>query len=265
MTQSYISLRFEQIEKRFSEIELLLNLAKDNYEKVDLYQTLCRSAHVLLISHFEGLYKEICKDILDDINSNTNFSQVPKNILQTHCDYFIQNKSEEKSAHLVRKKLIDAFKDFPSNLKIEPFLFVDNKNPTPTIIEIILERFGIVNFFWSLMDSDLDVVFQNLKRETQRLKNKLFKYVRKTTMYYPYTADKSIYNPIKKIDQPKTKTLWEEFLNNLLKQRHNIVHGHIIDNPINHEALGEAKTKIEILIYVYIINLCSVSNPLIFI
>ena len=121
--QSSINLRFEQIEKRFSEIELLLKWAAKNQKNSELYQALCRSAHVLLVSHFEGLYKDICRDVIDDINANTKFAEVPKNILHTHCNYFIQD-ADAKSANTIRIKLIEAFKNYPSALKVEPFLYM---------------------------------------------------------------------------------------------------------------------------------------------
>jgi len=65
--QTFINSRFEQIEKRFGEIQLILDLASSSRGNIDLYQALCRSAHVLLVGHFEGLYKEICRDVIVDI------------------------------------------------------------------------------------------------------------------------------------------------------------------------------------------------------
>ncbi len=262
MIQSFINLRFEEFEKRLNEIELLIQLAITNESNSLIYQALCRSAHVLLVSHFEGLYKDICKDILSDINANTIFSQVPKDILYTHCSYFINSHESEKSTHEIKIKLIDAFYLHPSKLKFEPFLNIDNRNPTPQIIESILERFGVSNFFWNIENSDLDVVFKDLKTETIEIKNRLLFHLKEKTYSYPYLVDKSIYNPVLRENHRKTKTLWEDFINSFLKERHNIIHGHTLNNPYNHEELGKAKLKIEILICVYILNICSVANPI---
>lgn len=264
MNQTFIVLRFEQIEKRFKEIDTLLNLAA-NYEKDrDKYQALCRSAHILLVSHFEGLYKEVCRDIIDDINFHTNFIQVKKPIFDTHCRFFIHTSESSKAVHAIKAKLWDAFRDYKSELRFEPFIFVDNKNPAPDILESILQNFGVKGFFWSLDGSDLDVVFEDQKSKTQKIRNRLLIYLIKTTSTYPYTTDKSIYNPNTKQAPPKTKTLWQDFLNNFLKERHNIVHGHITDNPNSHEALQDAKLKIEILLYAFIINICSAASPVLF-
>jgi hypothetical protein len=261
MTETFVNARFEQIEKRFNEIQILLDLAASSRHDVEIYQALCRSAHVLLVSHFEGLYKEICRDIIDDINKHTKFFEVKKVIFNSHSEYFINNKESDKSINAIKLKLFEAFKDYPSKLRVEPFLFVDNKNPTPEIIETILEKFGIKNFFWSIDGSDLDIVFEDQKSSIERVKNRLLSYLKIRTAVYPYTVDISFYNPVIKSNEGKRKTLWEDFLNNFLKERHNIIHGNTINNPNDNESLSKAKMKIEILIYAFIINICSAANP----
>ncbi len=262
MNQTFINLRFEQIEKRFNEIDVLLNLASLYQSNDEIYQSLCRSAQVLLVSHFEGLYREICRDVIDDINFNTKFFEVKKVIFSSYCDFFIQNNESPESTNNIRLKLWEAFKDYPSSLKVEPFISFDNRNPTPQIIETILKKFGIRNFFWSIGGSDLDIVFEDQKSKTLKLRNKLFQYVKMKTSKYPYTIDKSFYHPVEKANEKKTKTLWEDFINNFLKERHSIVHGHVLDNPNNHESLSEAKIKLEILLCAFIINICSAANPI---
>ncbi|RLJ72509.1 HEPN domain-containing protein [Pedobacter alluvionis] len=262
MNQTFINSRFEQIEKRFNEVQLLLDLAATSRHNLDTYQALCRSAHVLLVSHFEGLYKEICRDIIDDINMHTNFFEVKKVIFNSHSEYFINNKESEKSINAIKLKLFEAFKEYPSKLRVEPFLFVDNKNPAPEIIETILEKFGIKNFFWSIDGSDLDVVFEDQKSAIERQKTRLLSYLKIRTATYPFTVDRSFYNPIDKSNQSKKVTLWEDFLNNFLKERHNIIHGNTVNNPNDNESLSKAKIKIEILIYAFILNICSAANPI---
>lgn len=264
MNQTFINLRFEQIEKRFKEIEVLLSLAFSHESNLDIYQTLCRSAHVLLVSHFEGLYREICRDIIDDINLNTKFYEVKKIIFSTHCEYYIHSNESAEAINNIKIKLWEAFKEYPSKLKVDPFIFVDNRNPTPQVMETILKKFGVKSFFLGIEGSDLDLVFEDQKSKTQKLRDKLFKYVNSATKNYPYTVDKSFYHPIDKEGKKKNKTLWEDFINTFLKERHNIVHGHILDNPYNHESLSQAKIKLEILLYAFIINLCSAANPVFF-
>ena len=262
MKQTFINLRFDEIEKRFSEIDLLLKLAVEYESDFEIYKSLCRSANVLLVSHFEGLYKDISRDILDDLNANTHFYEVPKNIFNTHCQYYIHGVESQKSLDKVKQKLWTAFKDYPSKLHSEPFLYVDNKNPAPKIIESILERFGVKNFFWNLESSDLDIVFQNQKTKSIKLRNRLLKNLKNGTAFYPYAVTTSTYNPVEKLNIKKGTTLWEDFINNFLRDRHNIIHGNTMNNPNDHESLSDAKLKIEIILYAFILNICVAANPM---
>ncbi|WP_010115155.1 hypothetical protein, partial [Acinetobacter sp. P8-3-8] len=65
-------------------------------------------------------------------------------------------------------------------------------------------------------------------------------------------------------NQKKIKGLFEEFLDEFLKDRHSIVHGHVLKNPTDDFEIFESKIKIEILIYAFIICLCSNSTPIYF-
>lgn len=267
MTETFIFSRLDSIDKRFQEVDLLLKFAEDNRMDDKLYPTFCRSAHIILVAHFEGAIKEICKDVIDDINYNTNFDRLPSKIFATYCDHFLIKEKKEfsdKGVNSLRLKLKEAFGSSKSNLKVTPFLFNNDRNLAPAILEVILERFGSNRFFWSLKNSDLDVVFEDSKTEIDELKKTLRNHIGKNIIKYPYSVDKSIYKPdISILEQKSQKTLWEEFIDDVLKERHSIVHGQNLHNPYDHENLHKAKIKIEILIYVFIINLCSVANPIV--
>lgn len=255
--QSYLSLRFDSIDRRFSEIDLLIDFAIANISDIGKYQTFCRSAHVLLVSHFEGIYKEVVKDVIDDFNSITKFDEVPSMILNTHFNYFLATADNSETSKSIKDKLKDAFGSVQSKIRVEPFLFVNNKNPAPDIIHTILERFGIANFFWSIKDSDLDIVFEGLATETNSLRLKLREYLIENTMTFPYNIELAVYNPVVKTTK-KQRTLWEDFLNDFLKERHAIVHGTTLTSPFNHQAIIDARIKIEIITYAIMINLCSI-------
>lgn len=265
MTESFLFSRLESIDERLHEVELLTNLAEENQKDDDLYSTYCRAAHILLVAHFEGIIKDICKDIIADINYNNNYDTVPDKIFSTFCEYFlIKEKKEftEKNINILRTKLKEIFGNNKSNLRVDPFFYPSNKNLAPEIIETILLRFGKKRFFWSIKNSDIDIVFEDVKTETDILKAKLKTHIKDNILKYPYNVNDSIYNPDSSILEQKTeKTLWEEFIDNLLKERHNIVHGQRLDNPYDHYNIKVAKNKIEVLIYVFVINICMVSNP----
>jgi len=268
MTDTFVFSRLDSIEKRFQEVDLLLKFAEDNQTDDKIYSTFCRSAHIILVAHFEGAIKEICIDVISDINYNIYFDSVPPKIFATYCEYFLvkenNNKFSGDGINALREKLIVAFGNAKANLKIEPFLATVDRNLAPAILETILKRFGLKRFFGSLENSDLDVVFEDEKTEIKKLKEKLKKHIIENVVKYPYSVKNSIYNPVTENIEPKSKkTFWEEFIDDVLKERHSIVHGQNLHNPYDHENLHKAKIKIEILIYVFIINLCSISIPII--
>lgn len=261
-SNTFVSVRLENIEKRFSEVDTLLLLAKSNKHEVHIYSALCRSAHVLLVSHVEGIYKDIVKDILDDLNHNTNFLNLPSSIFRTFSLHFIHTEENKANNEKIKDKLWEAFKEYKTNLKHEPFLRVDNKNPTPKILEEILTKFGEKNFFESLSQSKLEIVFENSRKTSLKELERIKKYTKAGTMNFPYTVDKSYYATSNKNKQKRG--LFEEFLDDFLRDRHSIVHGHRLDSPKNSVEIESSKLKIEMLIYAFILCLCSNCTPIYF-
>ncbi len=260
---TFVSSRLESIESRFHEIDTLLELAKENVLNSTKYAALCRSAHVLLVSHVEGIYKDIVRDIIDDLNFHTNFCNVKQPIFKTHALHFIHVNENDKNTEKIKEKLWSAFKIHKTELVLEPFLRSDNKNPTPKIMEEILKKFGENTFFNSLIESKLEIVFENDKKTSIRELNRIKKYTNLGVQKYPYAVDKSYFynfNP-PKLGKDK-KGLYEEFLNQFLNDRHNIVHGQTLDSPKNHTEILESKIKIEILVYAFVICICHNANPI---
>lgn len=266
MTESFVFSRLESLEKRFQEVDLLLKFAVDNIGNDQLYSTFCRSAHIILIAHFEGAIKEVCKDVIDDINYNLSFDKIPKNICMTYAEYFLvkenNNKFSNEGIFRLKEKIKEAFGNNKANLNVAPFLMPVDRNLAPAIIGLILKRFGVNDFFYIISNSDLEIVFEDEKTSIAELKNRLKTHVFEKTTTYPYQTDPCIYNPTPtNINNKKQTTLWEEFIDDILMERHNIVHGHKLHNPYDHSNLQKAKEKIEILIYVFIICICGASVP----
>lgn len=264
---TFVSIRLENIEARFSEIDTLLELAKFFKNDLNKYSALCRSAHVLLVSHVEGIYKDIVKDIIDDLNNYTQFESIPLNIFRTFSLDFTNSKDNDNDNfnESLKNKLWLVCKGYKTQLTHHPFLRVDNKNPTAKVLEEILKKFGEKSFFLSLSKSRLEIVFENNTKASAKELERIKKYIKKGTNNYPYTVDKSYYqSSVAKTNQKKIKGLFEEFLDEFLKDRHSIVHGHVLNNPTDDSEIFESKVKIEILIYAFIICLCSNSTPIYF-
>lgn len=260
---TFVSTRLDVITNRFKEIDILLQLTEDNISNPARYAALCRSAHVLLVSHVEGIYKDIVKDIIDDLNLNTDFCHIKNTIFKTHALHFIHTKEDEISIEKIKNKLWDAFKHHKTELVLEPFLRIDNKNPTPKILDEILKKFGEKKFFNSLIESRLEIVFENDKKTSLKELERIKRQISKGVENFPYTVDKSYFYNFNPPNLGKDKKgLFEEFLNQFLSDRHKIVHGQTLDNPKNHTEILDSKIKIEILIYAFIICLCHSSNPI---
>lgn len=259
---SYVYLRLESLQKRFDEIDLILNHASENKDIKELYSTLCRSAQILLVAHFEGAIKDLTKDVLDDYNrSEYKFKDSPKAIKVTFCQYFIKPSDKNYYDSKMLDRLNKTFDNLPVRYEVEPFLYNKNKNPSPHIIENILERFGVSNFFSRIDNSELDVVFQDSKSDMMELRDRLRRHLIETVKSYPYKIDLDLFN----ISSTKTKhddTLWHTFLDTILENRHNIAHGNTLESLDLHVDIEKSKLKIEILIYGFILVLCKCTLPI---
>lgn len=257
---TYVSSRFEDIESRFEEIDTLLELAKENIHSTNKYQSLCRSAHVLLVSHIEGIYKDVVKDVIDDLNNNTKFYEIKDKIFYTFVGHFINTPINDDNYNKIKEKLWLSFKDYKTDLKQDPFLRVDNKNATPKILEEILSKFGEKNFFKTLKKSRLEIVFENNLKTSEKELKRIKNYLKKGIEVFPYLVDKNYYS--NNDEKDKKAGLFEDFLNEFLRDRHSIIHGNTMNNPKNHNEILDSKIKIETLSYAFIICLCSISNPI---
>ncbi|WP_133642067.1 HEPN domain-containing protein [Sphingobacterium paludis] len=252
------------IEIRFNEIDTLLDLARSYQTSPEVYITLCRSAHVLLVSHFEGIYKDIVKDIVDDLNHFTDFFNVKDPIFRTHAKYFTHVDEHGSNVESIKKKLWEAFNGYKTALVLEPFLRTNNKNPTPKILEEILKKFGEPNFFKGLSRSKLEEVFKNDRKASRKVLERLKRYAFSNVKCFPYAVDKGyFYNTVHEDQVKDKKSLFEEFINEFLNDRHKIVHGQVLNNPKNDVEIADSKIKIEVLTYAFIICLCHCGNPII--
>lgn len=70
MNQTFINFLLNELDSRWNEISILLKTAKD-YEKTNqvLHDAICRSVSVLMVAHFEGFYKDLIKNIIEDIRA----------------------------------------------------------------------------------------------------------------------------------------------------------------------------------------------------
>jgi hypothetical protein len=242
------------LERRLSEIDLIVNESKRHCNSnVELYNVLCRSAHILLLAHFEGYTKQLVKDCLDDINSCSSFRKSKRPLKKKVCENFAGNND------LKIRELMDVFELLETKFRHEYFLFTDYKNPKASVLDKIVANFGIENFFKKVKQSKLDLVFSNTDDDNILLRDEFRDKLKTWTSEFPYQIDFEYLE----IDQNKDTqdNLWEDFLNDILMKRHAIAHGSSMDNSISHSEIETNKVKVEILIYVMAMFICHQCNP----
>ncbi|MFB7815648.1 MAE_28990/MAE_18760 family HEPN-like nuclease [Paenibacillus chitinolyticus] len=253
------------IDERLEEVDILI-LKADEFKETDeeFYNALCRSSIVLLTGHFEGFVKESAKTIVHDINRFSSFKFAPNPIKRTFCNSFIDISDAANQKRL--NSLIDTFDNLDTELKPEPFLYEandGNKNPSPKVVEKILKNFGVTDFFGVLNSSLLDDVFKNDKSETESILNLLKEHVIAGVQSYPYSLDPNRFQLQSGRRRTQDRTLWETFLDNLLRRRHSIAHGTIIYNEDSSDEIKSIKTKLQVLHYAYMLvlfNQCNITS-----
>lgn len=246
-----------QTEEQWQEVNLLLDQAETvSSVNIELYNALCRSVSILIVSHLEGFIKELAKNAIRDINNNKNFNELPISIQRTYCKKFIG--FDEKSHPHYHKILNDMITDFSNirEFKIthESFLFDKNRNPKPDSFKTVLSRFGVSDLFENLNQSIFDEAFSS-RVTLNRLVKIMMWHVKKATGSFPYSTSTSTLK-LEKTKYSNGTTLWQEFLNDTNKIRHNIVHGNLFSNSESIESLRERVNKAKLFQLVSTYLLC---------
>lgn len=250
------------LNQRLQEVDLILDHAKLHIDSNEhLYKALCRSAQVLLSAHFEGYLKDLVKNAIEDINQYSTFKKCNFDLKKKLCEYFIDPPRDEKhskSNYNKVKELIEVFDSLNTKFKREYF-YADNKNPKATVLDNIAKQFGVDHFFKQLKKTKLDLVFSNTNPENVILCTQIKEYILASTETFPYAIllDFLEINP----DKPAADNLWDPFLSELLKRRHDIAHGTETENTVGHSIIESDKVKIEILSYAFTAFICIQCNP----
>lgn len=237
-------------EERWKEIDLLIEQINLNIKNEDIYNVLCRSTVVLMVAHLEGYVKEAAAALIDDLKSNVKFAEVPTSIKKTYVSSFLNIDTQLKSDQQRIKKLMEEFEKLNAEITVSPFLFEQNKNPSPSIVEKIMVKFGVNNFFGNIHESRLDDVFKNDLSQTSELLKELRTYTLEAVKYYPYNIDLGLFNITdRKGKLKKDSSMWVTFLDELLQKRHSIAHGSNFANELSDTLLSDFKNKAQILQY----------------
>lgn len=245
-----------QLNIQWNEVELLISEAERVKDiNQDLFNVLCRSASILIVSHLEAFTKDLCPVIVEDINNHCLFKEIPLALQKTACDKYIDDQANKH--HFLKTIIEDLSRSHDFKICYKSFLFKKNNNPKPDIIKSTGVKFGINNIFENINDSIFDNAFISSNR-TKKLLNQMLNILPASTKTYPYRTKKNIFSL--KAKRYSGKSVWEEFLNELNKSRHAIVHGNSFENNDDEASLREKMNKIRLFQLVIIYLICSYSN-----
>ena len=249
MNQSFINFLLSELDNRWHEVSILLEMANEYEQKNQvLHDAICRSVSVLMVANFEGFYKDLIKKIIEDLKINKNFCDLSNSIQRNYCSIFIDSQSSSQAQNRITELLIGKFKEVDVRISYEPFLFNRNENPKPQIIETLFENIGIKKIFEILESSDYESVFQEENSSIEKRVEELTLILDSYSYSFPYKYEKSYFN-MKPISNKKSnkRTFWEEFLDEINRRRHGIAHGSDLGNGHSVEELILTKNKLRCL------------------
>ena len=242
---------------RWKEVELLIEEADKHNEGEVMYDSLCRSTSILMISHMEGFIKELAKSLVDDFNRHLSFSEFPTPVKDAiAASYYSSKMSDESDFRRYQQLLIQTFdglNDFEA--KVEAFLFQGNgnKNPKPDMISQVLRKFGVRDVFKNLHNSSYEDVFESPRAAIRRF-SLLHRITFKACDSFPYKASLTESSGLISTNY-QGQTVWQEFLNNINSRRHQIVHGNTFENTTTVRDLRLTIKKIRLfqLLVIYVV------------
>ena len=244
----------EGISARLAEIREIGTRAESEFDKDPIiYDILCRSGSILIVSALEAFIKDLNTAIQSDLTSNiSKFSDMPKKMQREFSEKIVYFEGVPEAD--IKKRSNQLLKFFENNsVKIDMGAFNYreslNKNPSANMVDSAFNRYGINSILHCLSGSKFEAVFNNdsstdfvLKREIIRLRATLFAFPYKPM---PPSFDMKDWLPLKAQSVPNS--IWHTFLENMLRRRHGVVHADTRDNPTSWQAINDDSNKLEIL------------------
>lgn len=237
------------LDAKWDEVDILINEAKTIRESNErLYNAICRSLTVLIVAHLEGFAKDLVRNVVKDLNSETKFEDLPVTIKRTYCKKYLgSNLDKEDKNHNERiNKLINKFEQINCDISDEPFFYPVNKNPNPVVISNVFANFGIEKVFWCLYKSELENVFSESVNEIKQRIVTLKDDLKLSVKRFPYSFDVDKYGLSHK-KCPTNQTLWQEFIEDINRRRHNVAHGNNFENVDDILSLEVRKDNVVLL------------------
>lgn len=238
---------------RMTEMHALVRTAH-HYKNKDerLYDALCRSASVLLVSHIEGFLTDLVSSICIDLNYFvSDFSLMPDSIKRDFVYKLafyegVPSKDIEK-----RVRVLTSFfeeNSVPVNLGLIAAGDESRRNPSVRSIDKYFEPLGVNKIVSSLHTDFYQRAFEGSTGATYKLLRDC-KASRSRVFSWPYGgfSENEFKLPSRKGDPYAGTSLWVTFIEDILKRRHKIAHGSTMENNASSESLERDIAKAEAL------------------
>lgn len=216
-----------------------------------LYNILCRSASVFLVSGLEAFLKDLHEAIQSDLNTHVeSFAKMPRGMQRefaTKVVYFEGVPDSETNKRSTQ--LIKFFSANSVNIDMLAFPYKENvnKNPSVNFVDHSFNRYGITSVTHCLRGSKFEAVFDGDRYTNLALQRQIIR-MRSTLFHFPYRILPPEYIMSdwerKKGDTPPS-SLWQDFLETILRRRHGVVHAETRDNPTSWKSLRTDINKLE--------------------
>ena len=254
MAETSLHQELEKLDTRWNELSILVAVANGYEQESSEYSSLCRAISILMCSHLEGSLKAISKAITRDINDNVGFSGAPKSLQHAFVEKVLLCGAEGVNKNGV-KRIIDKLGD--TNIQIdENRLFDSNQNPKISVLEKHGSYLGVTNVLSFFARSDLEKAFEDDKSVSDKLLQEVKCICSAGSREFPYGFDSSRLRLIDKGQGARrdfSESFFGSFLENLLKKRHDIVHGSELANTVSLVTIKEEIIKVQLLVYGYTI------------
>ena len=244
---TFIREYLEQLKTQWEEVDVLIGSAVEcEKENQELFNAICRSTSVLIVAHMEGFIKDLTKNLIRDLNSNKEFSELPRAIQNTCCKGYLGFNSTAipKYQESINDMIQHLSECTGYRVTPEPFLFDKNRNPKPDSIQEVFKRLGHKDVFKVLHKSLFDEAFESDSRLHRLLSLSQF-FLDKRVSVFPYKVS---INTLNLKDEKYTgRTLWQEFLDEINKVRHAIAHGNTFSNDENIDDIKRRRSKAKLL------------------
>lgn len=251
--------------ERWHEVDVLLEHAQkdDIAQNNSLYDAICRATVLLTVSQLEAFIKDVTKAVVRDINTYSRFADTPLALKRTFCRDFIEisNDNPKESEGRV-KRLISVMDQLEPKFLAESFLvegeYEYRKNPSPGVISRICFNFGIRNIFSWFESERLSSAFSGTRSDLEDMIIEMRTALLNGLEHFPYTilTDEIGIREQNGESNNSSRTMWQTFLDDLLKNRNDIAHGSVLINSLSLAELTSFRSKLTILEYAIVAVLC---------